>query len=637
MPAHHSPPPPTLPPPLHAPASAPRSDDLTGPVETRPWADRGAEALSPLDLALVQVLSDPEQAMSSAQQAWALASAQGQPVPQALALLVQALVGLRQTDTDQALARLAQARALTAAHPDTRAELLAQHVHAQWLRAEDRGEDALVLLLALQARAHERPGIDAFHTLMALGTVQALSEQRMADALASYYAGVDLAHRLGHAPLLVNALNNLGALQLDLHNLEDAAPLLRRCLDGALAVGSRRQRIFAAGNLVCTLSAMGQTAEVLALARAHLIGVVRPDDPPALQRDEEIALALLDNGLLDEAARYIERTPRPDVLTNPTTAMRAWLQARLLLADGHAAQALTVCRAHMHLVDDESLVPSDRLRLCQLSAQSAAACGDHALAYAWQCRVQGLQDHQLGRAAKARFVSLQLAHDLQGARRERDAAFRIARELEAANAALQAQVAANEALHQRLKALAQEDALTGLANRRRLFEVVPAWVQRAGATGQALSVALLDLDHFKSVNDQHGHDAGDTVLRRFAELAGQMLRTVDLCCRYGGEEFVIVWPGWQADRAQRMLQALQAEFTAVRFEGSGGTDFGASFSAGVCEAPADGLSLPALLGLADQALYQAKRAGRARVVRARPRPEQAPDAAAHIDADNIAR
>jgi two-component system, cell cycle response regulator len=181
------------------------------------------------------------------------------------------------------------------------------------------------------------------------------------------------------------------------------------------------------------------------------------------------------------------------------------------------------------------------------------------------------------------------------------------------NASLQTQVAENERLQQKLRAQALEDPLTGAYNRRHLLDAGAALLSMMRRRGEPLAVAIVDLDHFKQVNDQHGHDAGDRVLRAFAEVASHNTRAEDLVCRYGGEEFVLLLPGAHASQAAERLGLLLQTFSALRFDGAAGGSFSCSFSAGVVDSAAGGEPLQALLARADGALYDAKDAGRARV------------------------
>ena len=128
-----------------------------------------------------------------------------------------------------------------------------------------------------------------------------------------------------------------------------------------------------------------------------------------------------------------------------------------------------------------------------------------------------------------------------------------------------------------------------------------------------LAAALVDLDHFKQVNDRHGHDAGDRVLRGFAELAQSVTRAEDIVCRYGGEEFVLLFPGADAAQAASRLRDLLQRFRALHFQDGSGADFSCSFSAGVAGWFGGEDDLAALLGRADAALYAAKQGGRGQV------------------------
>jgi diguanylate cyclase (GGDEF)-like protein len=128
-----------------------------------------------------------------------------------------------------------------------------------------------------------------------------------------------------------------------------------------------------------------------------------------------------------------------------------------------------------------------------------------------------------------------------------------------------------------------------------------------------LSLALLDIDHFKRVNDSQGHLAGDQVLATLGRLLLDRFRREDLRARWGGEEFVLAFPGEPAAQVKGVLERVLAEFRTLEFEGSAGR-FSCSFTSGVASFPADGKSTDALLKVADQRLYAGKKAGRSRVV-----------------------
>jgi diguanylate cyclase (GGDEF)-like protein len=154
---------------------------------------------------------------------------------------------------------------------------------------------------------------------------------------------------------------------------------------------------------------------------------------------------------------------------------------------------------------------------------------------------------------------------------------------------------------QQLAALAHNDGLTGVPNRRAWDLELGRAVEVVRRSGAELTIAILDLDHFKVYNDTHGHQAGDALLRQAAAVWRAELRPSDLLARYGGEEFTILFVGLPRQQVKTVLDRLR-----------GHTPFGQTFSAGV--ATWDGTETPQrLLGRADEALYQAKRDGRNRI------------------------
>jgi diguanylate cyclase len=159
-----------------------------------------------------------------------------------------------------------------------------------------------------------------------------------------------------------------------------------------------------------------------------------------------------------------------------------------------------------------------------------------------------------------------------------------------------------EAQSAQLTDLARLDGLTGIPNRRAWDSELPAAMDRARRDGVPLSVVLLDLDRFKRFNDEYGHQAGDRLLKSATAAWSSALRSVDLMCRYGGEEFVIVMPGATAAHAEAVVERMRAA-----------TPLGQTFSAGV--ARWDGSEVAeALVERADVALYAAKNGGRDRTV-----------------------
>ncbi len=174
----------------------------------------------------------------------------------------------------------------------------------------------------------------------------------------------------------------------------------------------------------------------------------------------------------------------------------------------------------------------------------------------------------------------------------------------------------NQALREKLRNQALRDPLTGLYNRRFMEDSLQRFVRLADREQREISLLMVDLDHFKRLNDEHGHAFGDQVLRETATTLLGALRETDIVCRYGGEELVVILPDCPLERA-----ADKAEFLRLRIEelsNSHGTDISASF--GVACLPHTSQSVTDLLSAADAALYRAKQGGRNQVVKAPLRP-----------------
>jgi diguanylate cyclase (GGDEF)-like protein len=249
------------------------------------------------------------------------------------------------------------------------------------------------------------------------------------------------------------------------------------------------------------------------------------------------------------------------------------------LALGDAAAAREVLRRAVSLLDEAGSLDDLQEALEGLSA-AEEACGDAPAALAALRRVREIERRKSDAAARAAVVQRELRIEL-------------------------ARLGSQWARH------ATQDPLTGLANRRALELWMDEQLPRA-EQGMPLTVLLMDLDHFKWVNDSFGHAIGDEVLRRVARLVERSCREGDLAVRYGGEEFVLALAGVQIDAALAIAERLRQSIAAEAWEAIA-VGLKVSVSTGVAaalEAPA----ASSLFALADRRLYAAKFAGRDRVV-----------------------
>jgi two-component system cell cycle response regulator len=162
--------------------------------------------------------------------------------------------------------------------------------------------------------------------------------------------------------------------------------------------------------------------------------------------------------------------------------------------------------------------------------------------------------------------------------------------------------------------MAITDPLTGLYNRRYMERHLATLIEQAAARGKPLTALVIDIDYFKSVNDTYGHDAGDDVLREFATRIRKSVRNIDLACRYGGEEFVIVMPETDMAVATIVAERLRRRIASESFPiQQGARTIAVTISIGIATLDSTDDNVATLLKRADQALYRAKRDGRNRV------------------------
>lgn len=344
---------------------------------------------------------------------------------------------------------------------------------------------------------------------------------------------------------------------------------------------------------------------------------------------EALAIAALSAGQLALGERLVGMALIAPGLGVPDERVeRAVALALLAQGQGDTATALAYLAGVRQVACDDQVDGLSLRVRCQFF-QHASALNQRqdntaqALAdlQAWQALHQR-QDQQAHRAhyhsAALQTELLRLTHRLQDSQAKRQATERSRARLAAINGQLAQKIIEVQALQEALRQQATVDVLTGLYNRRHLNEVLPAQLAIARRAGTPLALVLIDLDHFKAVNDRYGHPAGDTLLAAFGRLLAQSLRKSDLACRYGGEEFCLLLPRSTAAAGRRKVQALLRRWRQAAFDlGTGKAQprlQGQSFSAGVADS-SDLLASPeALLAAADQALLAAKQTGRNRVL-----------------------
>ena len=546
----------------------------------------------------------------------------------------------------EAAVELHRARACFDAGGDRAGHLLAGAGIARSMWREGRVHEALSQVLPLRDEGvrvlrHEQLGV-LLNTIAGCYSAQGDSSQAFAymfealrDAGPSSGRGFDTVLHCN----LAHELLQIGDCE---HALQHVDQGLARC------IGLKNARLLSVLwiNRVICLTELGRAAESVPDITAVL---AMPADPSGRGRMtshyETLAIAALRAGRTALGTELVERaraegdSPLPDEQLERITAA-----ALLALAQGRAADAVAALLPSLADAGSgsvEGLSVRIRAQFFAVLSEAQEQCGHPAAALSALRQWQGLHRAQAQLASRARYQAaalqtelLRLQHRLDENDARRRSTERARAELAAMNEQLSHKVEEVQALQEALRRQATQDPLTGLFNRRHLDDALPTLFALARREAQTMALVIIDLDHFKLINDQHGHAAGDRLLAAFGELLAEQSRRSDVACRYGGEEFCLLMPRTDADDARRKAQALLRRWRAQSFEFGGVTLRGLSFSAGVADTALAPASPDALLKAADDRLLAAKREGRNRVgVAALAPPADPAHRAAHPPAD----
>ena len=590
--------------------------------------DAFPSAMAAVERAWRNQYSDLRQARDAGREAIALAEASNDRSALAHGYFQSAYTAIRLGARDEAVVASGRARALFDELGDPRGIWLARAAQALCIRLDGDAEGAIKALLELSALPpRDATTSDLFVVHVALSLAYRYLGL-LEPALKWHYQAVDTARDTGDSLLLASTLCNLGGYHYDLHNPEEGCRLLEQGLELASACEADRTTVIIALNLTQSYAALGRHQEALALAERYLTleRFILAIGGPEPQVQLTLALAYANAGRAEEAKQTFNSV-RPQLVRakhedgTPEVFWR-YAEARIALVAGDAKGACEIALSALSSLDENTVdSPFD---LMQLHAIAAAACeigGDDRRALYHERRRAVIRERLARLAAHVASLTHTIRHELDTTRAERDRIIALHAELErehqrlaTLNDALTAQIAENLRLHDELKEQNLRDALTGLHNRRYLYERGPRLLDSCLLQGVPICLVMLDLDHFKRLNDLHGHAVGDRVLVALGKLLREGLREGDMICRVGGEEFAMMLPTSSAAVAKERLKTMLAACAHLRAaEGEEALPEDLTFSAGVVEAPAQGTTIDHLMIAADRLLYSAKNLGRARI------------------------
>jgi diguanylate cyclase (GGDEF)-like protein len=610
----------------------------------------GSEAMADV---LVRALDDPSAALALAQQR--LQAAQAGGARDAVFWLQLSMVDvLVQTDRqDDAAAALQQARQLVEA--DTASDLPARRRRA-WLDVYSRlatpgpaeGPTFGQAQAASRAEARELGDEGLACNVDLVDAVVYIERDTSDQAWAALEATEQCAARLGDIGLRTYALGAMGLLASRVTAQMPAQAYFERAIAALGSLPARYKRAWLLDDLGWSQLDRGELDRSLqSFEQALALSRALADVSGTMRSHEGVAEVMLKRQDAQAALQHARESLRlgghaQGLLYRPVTAQTQVVEALVMLRQPELAREIDTLRA---MAQRDPSAHSGAL-IARSAARGYAALGRHAEAYAELERyleITRLEDkarrdaeaqrlHVRYEAARREAENSELRHAADSARLELAVRNERQRALIAAVLALLLLLAGGgtylgRALvrRRRLADLAMRDELTSLPNRR----AVLAFAQEQFALAQRLdlpfSLALIDLDHFKRVNDTHGHEAGDRVLQAFGRAATAILRGQDRIGRWGGEEWLLVMPGTAAGELGHVFERLRGNLSGQAIDGLP-QPHGITFSMGVAERRGGTESLDALIREADRQLYLAKSQGRD-AVRGAGQPHDGPAAA----------
>ncbi|WP_269533120.1 diguanylate cyclase [Chitinimonas sp. BJYL2] len=583
-----------------------------------------AEVLSLVAEGWLLQYGDPLRSRQLGESALALAKQQDDPCGAAYARLVLACFDMRHGDPVRAEAEFIDLKARFESDADLRGMMRAGFGCSVMQSRSGNTDSAYAELIRFVPELDGAELVDAFLIRNALGAT--CSDAGLPEeAMRHFYKALAAARQLGSPDHLALVLSNLGDVQHGAGNYEDAIRFLVEASEMVARSERAALATLVASNLAMCQLAIGAHEAAFDTIHPHLH---IEDDHLRMGRANAAffqaiaAHTYAAHGEWDQArALIVPALAAAAASEEPGVTVHChWVQGLIAHGESRPADALLALQEAERLLG-KLQDPYYPVQISRELARTHAALGNWQTAYAYQEQHQQLYQRSTGSAARAKALISNLQNELAEAERERDFALhkhaeaeRARAELEKLNHALAGKMQEIERLQAKLREQAVRDPLTNLYNRRYLQEELSNQIRLAGRRRYPLCVVLIDLDHFKSVNDRFGHPAGDQVLVDFAAMLAMHIRGSDFACRFGGEEFCLVLSDIRMEQALVRMHALLDAMRALIVQGPDFRIDQLTFSAGLAEFPRCGTEPDLLLHAADGALYLAKQSGRNQVL-----------------------
>ena len=457
---------------------------------------------------------------------------------------------------------------------------------------------------------------DNFYLCFGLSTAY-VYEGRLEESLRFGYAALHLAEQLDLRPEFAAAALPLGVALMAAKDPEEADAVLSSAIAVAMQADSPVLTKALRSNRAVALRRIGR------LDDAHaLLEQVLSDDEAMLGGQHfvhyNVAELHLKRDDLASAQRHIEIAQTllaAEGASDLDLIKLRYIEGAIASREERLDDAIEAFQLVDQMLPEVSALRfNDRAEFYDELADVLARAGRAEEAFIAQRKSSRQYQQSLAVVNRVRRFSMQVREEIKQVNKDLKHESSERRKLQAINSQLREQVDLTLSEAMRLRDQVSHDSLTGVFNRHYLDAALPSLLQLSRHSATPFSMVMIDLDHFKQVNDRHGHAVGDEVLIKFCTLARESLRGSDIVGRYGGEEFYLALVGCGTAATQQRIESLLGAFRALRVAAKEVDLGGLTFSAGIAVYPEDGTDVRNLVACADRRLLLAKAQGRARVV-----------------------